>query len=663
MSHLDLERQKASFDSRKLAEIFYTLNGQCNLNTFLDFQKKVYDDPILKFDQAELELSRKDLMTRVTQMSARIHEIFGLSNPQVFTFGHVLRFPMLAGVHNVMFLPTIVNLGTEEQAAKYVSDAASLKIFGCYAQTELGHGSDVQSLETIATYDPSTEEFILQSPTVSSMKWWPGELGVSATHAVTHAQLIVKGKRYGVQTFVVPIRDPVTHLPLKGITVGDIGPKMGYTVKDNGYLKFDNVRIPRENLLMRYVKLDKEGNFKKEGNDKIAYATMMWVRLNLIEGAYTALAIPATIATRYATFRKQFRDAEGKERVIMDYQLHQNKLLPVLAAIYGMNAGHKKITRLYHDMMKGIKEKSDFTIMPELHSLLSGCKSFYTWEALYDMEICRQACGGHGFSAYAGINTIFNAYSPNVTLEGDNTVMALQVARYLVKCAQYTFKGGKLPGSVEYLELLKDADQIKPCSANSKNDFDSFEELEKAMQVGSVRLIGKALQKLLKFTQEGLPYKEIWDKKVGIDLVAASRAHIEYFTFRSFRQVIQEEYKDEKIARVMRKLCLLYGIEKLLDHPLGVTGYFSQVHFDLIQEKKEELLDELRPEALALTDAFSFLDASLNSALALPTPYETMYEWASKTNSINKEVPNAAFMKYMKPVMGKYSHLNPKPKL
>ena len=162
----------------------------------------------------------------------------------------------------------------------------------------------MQSLETTATYDPKTEEFIINTPNVSSMKWWPGDLGICATHAVVYAQLYSNGKCYGIQAFIVPLRHLETHLPLKGITVGDIGSKLGLNTRDNGYLKFDNVRIPREDMLMKYVKLDKEGNFSREGNDKIGYSTMMSMRLALIEGSYGPLSMASTIATRYGAFRK-----------------------------------------------------------------------------------------------------------------------------------------------------------------------------------------------------------------------------------------------------------------------------------------------------------------------------------------------------------------------
>lgn len=42
---------------------------------------------------------------------------------------------------------------------------------------------------------------------------------------------------------------------LLGIVVGDIGPKFGFNEVDNGYLKLENVRIPRDNMLMKYAKV------------------------------------------------------------------------------------------------------------------------------------------------------------------------------------------------------------------------------------------------------------------------------------------------------------------------------------------------------------------------------------------------------------------------
>jgi acyl-CoA oxidase len=102
-----------------------------------------------------------------------------------------------------MFWLTVQNLSSEEQKARWMPDIRELNIIGCYAQTELGHGSDVASLETTATLDKATDEFVIHSPTITSTKYWPGDLGRFSTHAVVHARLLIDGKFYGVQPFFV----------------------------------------------------------------------------------------------------------------------------------------------------------------------------------------------------------------------------------------------------------------------------------------------------------------------------------------------------------------------------------------------------------------------------------------------------------------------------
>jgi acyl-CoA oxidase len=118
-------------------------------------------------------------------------------------------------------------------------DISTWRKLGCYAQTELGHGSNIAGLETTATLDLQTDEWVIHSPTVTSTKYWPGSLGRWANHAALFARCIVGKQDYGVQCFVVQIREYETHQPCKGVQVGDIGPKLGYNSKDNGWLMFD----------------------------------------------------------------------------------------------------------------------------------------------------------------------------------------------------------------------------------------------------------------------------------------------------------------------------------------------------------------------------------------------------------------------------------------
>lgn len=106
-------------------------------------------------------------------------------------------------------------------------------------------------LETTATLDKTTDEFVIHSPTLTSTKFWPGDLGRYSTHAAVFARLKIDGKDYGVHSFIVQLRDLDNYKHLKGVRTGDMGPKFGYHTKDNGWAIFDSVRIPRTNMLMK----------------------------------------------------------------------------------------------------------------------------------------------------------------------------------------------------------------------------------------------------------------------------------------------------------------------------------------------------------------------------------------------------------------------------
>lgn len=99
-----------------------------------------------------------------------------------------------AYVHWGMFAHAIKGSATEDQRQQWLPLANKMQIIGTYAQTELGHGSNIQGLETTVTFDPETDEFTIHSPTLTSSTWWPGGLGKVATHAVVYARLISNAK-------------------------------------------------------------------------------------------------------------------------------------------------------------------------------------------------------------------------------------------------------------------------------------------------------------------------------------------------------------------------------------------------------------------------------------------------------------------------------------
>ena len=246
-----------------------------------------------------------------------------------------------AGVQFGLFGGAIVNLGTEGHHERYVPGMADLSLPGCFAMTETGHGSDVQSILTTATYDPATDELVVHSPSPAARKDYIGGAARDARLAAVFAQLVVDGENHGVHCVLVPIRDEQGE-PMPGVTIGDCGSKMGLRGVDNGRLMFDDVRVPRENLLNRYGDIDDEGHYTSpiESVNRRFFTmlgTLVRGRITVGAGAGAATRNALAIAVDYGLARTQFTYPDGEhEVVIMDYRAHQRKLLPRLARSYAL---------------------------------------------------------------------------------------------------------------------------------------------------------------------------------------------------------------------------------------------------------------------------------------------------------------------------------------
>lgn len=178
-----------------------------------------------------------------------------------------------------MFRIAISNLASEEQKAHWIPLIKNVDIVGCYAQTELGHGSNVAGLETTATLDKRTDEFIIHTPSITATKYWPGDLGMFASHAIVFARLLIDDSDYGIQPFIVQIRDTETWKVQPGIRCGDIGPKIGTPGKNNSWASFDQVRIPRMNMMMGLCEVSRDGDFELKGDPRVLYSVMMAIRM------------------------------------------------------------------------------------------------------------------------------------------------------------------------------------------------------------------------------------------------------------------------------------------------------------------------------------------------------------------------------------------------
>lgn len=341
-------------------------------------------------------------------------------------------------------------------------DIRQANILGCYAQTELGHGSDVASLETTATLDKATDEFVINSATPTSTKMWPGDLGRFTTHAVVHARLIVDGKFHGVHPFLVQLRDLETFRHLKGVKTGDLGPKFGYPTKDNGWARFDQVRIPRTNLLMGFIEVTKDGQVVPKGDLRVLYTTMMYIRMLLIKDMGVFVMPSVLVGLRYGVIRRQFKTYHGKkeERKLMDYQTHQHVFGSLISRgiVYTISGFY--VRDMFKQMMDAIRV-NNFQLMDSMHHILAGFKAVFTEECVKMIEQSRMACGGAGFGSFSGFTDAFQNFSPIPTYEGDNTVMLQQACKYLFKLVKQSAKGSQLPFPYSYINKFQEVLKLK----------------------------------------------------------------------------------------------------------------------------------------------------------------------------------------------------------
>ncbi|ONK59136.1 uncharacterized protein A4U43_C08F3360 [Asparagus officinalis] len=652
IDYLRDERKAAQFDVEAMKVVW--AGSKHNLEIADRVSRLVASDPEFRKDTRTM-LGRKELFKNTLRKAAyawkRINEL-RLSEEE----GSMLRFfidePSFLDLHWGMFIPAIKGQGTDEQQKKWLTLAYRLEIIGCYAQTELGHGSNVQGLETTATFDPKTDEFVIHSPTLTSSKWWPGGLGKVSTHAVVYARLITDGQDYGVHGFIVQLRSLDDHLPLPGITIGDIGTKFGngaYNTMDNGVLRFDNVRIPRDQMLMRLSKVSREGKYlQSDVPRQLVYGTMVFVRQTIVADASKALSRAVCIAVRYSAVRRQFGSQDGgAETQVIDYKTQQSRLFPLLASAYAFRFVGEWLKWLYADVT-GRLQANDFSTLPEAHACTAGLKSLTTSATADGIEECRKLCGGHGYLCSSGLPELFAVYVPACTYEGDNIVLLLQVARFLVKTVSRLGSGKKPVGTTSYMAR---AEHLMQCRSDVRQagDWLNPSVILEAFEARAVRLAVNCAQNIAKASSPELGFADL-----SADLVEAAAAHCQLIIVSKFIDKVKQDLDGDGVKEQLQILCNIYALSLLHKH-LGdflSTSCITPKQAALANEQLRDLYSQLRPNVIALVDAFNYTDHYLGSILGRydGNVYPNLYEAAWK-DPLNDSVVPDGYHEYIRPLL------------
>jgi acyl-CoA oxidase len=535
-----------------------------------------------------------------------------------------LSLMVKAGVQWGLFGGAVENLGTERHHEPYVKKIINLELLGCFAMTETGHGSDVQALETTATYDAQTEEFVIHSTTPTARKDYIGGAAETATVAAVFAQLITtedgKPVNHGVHCVLVPIRDADGN-DLPGVTTSDCHYKGGLPGVDNGRIVFDHVRVPRVNLLNKYGDVAPDGTYSSPiDNPGRRFFTMIGTlirgRVTVGGSAGNAARLALDIATRYALQRRQF-SAPGDEGevLIMDYLVHQRRLFPLIARSYALQFAQNELVSKCHDLQTS--EVADAEEQRELESRAAGLKAANTWHASRAIQEAREACGGAGYMAENRLIALRADNDVFTTFEGDNHVLTQLVAKELLTAYADDIRS---MSPVEWVRFAANAvgDRVMKRTAaeaimqriidarqdseeegslfNRGTQVTMFEEREDYLLSSVARRLQGKSKEMSAFDA----FNAVQDH-----VMHAATAHIDRIVLEAFVAGI-DSCENEEARKLLEIVCDLYALSVIEDDKAWYIehGYLSTVRAKAVTRGINDRCRALRPHAETLVDGF-----------------------------------------------------------
>lgn len=549
----------------------------------------------------------------------------------------VLADPSLqikSGVQWGLFGAAIHQLGTRRHHDAWLRDVIDLSLPGAFAMTETGHGSDVAAIATTATYDATSEEFVIHTPFRGAWKDYLGNAALHGRAATVFAQLITGGVNYGVHCFFVPIRDADGAF-LPGVGGEDDGVKGGLNGIDNGRLHFDRVRIPRGNLLNRYGDVAADGTYSSEiPSPGRRFFTMLGAlvqgRISLDGAATTATALSLHIAITYANQRRQFDSGLGTpEVVLLDYGKHQRRLLPRLATVYAQSFAHDEFLQKFDGVFSG--ERDTPGEREDLETLAAALKPLSTWNALDTVQEAREACGGSGFLAENRLVGLHHDLDVYVTFEGDNNVLLQLVGKRLLSDYAKQFRGkdarriaafavGQTAGKVFHGAGLRRLGQsVADLGSTARSvELGLRAEQQHELLAGRVQQmvadVAAALRPASKLSPAAAA--ELFNGHQA-ELIEAARAHGELLQWEAFTDGIQRA-TDPGTAQVMTWLRDLFGLSLIEKHLAWylLNGRLSTQRAAAVSRYIDRLCARLRPHAQDLVDAWGFEPEHVRAPIA-----------------------------------------------
>ena len=342
--------------------------------------------------------------------------------------------------------------------------------------------------------------------------------------------------------------------------------------------------------------------------------TLVGGRIGIPRSGLSAAKSGLTIAIRYANQRKQFGPEGGGEVPIMNYRMHQRRLMPLVAKSYAMHFALKYLTNRF--LTKSEEEGQ------EIEALAAGMKAYGTWFTTEALQECREACGGKGYLSENRIDALKNDTDVYTTFEGDNTVLMQLVAKS--RLTEFKREMGDMNFTTIFNYLSKqtktsftEKNPITVRSTDEKHLLD-FEFHLNAFKYRERAIVASAGQRIKRLVDDGMDSFDAVNVAQH-HLVNVGQSYIERKVLERF-QLAVETTQNAACKKALQQLCQLYALHTIEQNKGWYLeqGYMEGVKTKAIRKMVNQLCWETRQDAIGFTNAFGIPDKLLAAPIAAP---------------------------------------------